>query len=394
LTGKSGKNIFVAIPRLAQTQVIDAKKRQVAASWNMNSNRKENALIPMSFRSATTISMLGICMLASAQNPSSKNAAGKSNKPIRKVSTLLLQEQIVVPNVTGRLDHFTADAKRKRLIVSALGNNSIEVIDVFTGRAMQSITGVSEPQGSLYIPEFDKLFVAGAGDGKVHIFDGATYALRSSIDIGADPDNLRYDAVSKQVYVGFGEEDGGITAIDPVTEKRTGEAFKTGGHPESFQLETSGQHIFVNVPDQGSVVESIDRKTGAVTKWPLTGLHANYALALDEEDHRLFTVTRKTPTLVVLDTNTGKEITRMRVAGECDDVYFDAARKRIYVIGAEGFISVVEQKDANHYELLENVPSSIGVRTGYFFTKRDRFYVGMPAKGSEPAQIWTYGAED
>ena len=111
------------------------------------------------------------------------------------------------------------------------------------------------------------------------------------------------------------------------------------------------------------MVESIDRKTGAVTKWPLTGLHANYALALDEEDHRLFTVTRKTPTLVVLDTNTGKEITRMRVAGECDDVYFDAARKRIYVIGAEGFISVVEQKDANHYELLENVRSSIGVRT-------------------------------
>lgn len=182
--------------------------------------------------------------------------------------------------------------------------------------------------------------------------------------------------------------------IDPVTEERVGEVFKTGGHPESFQIEASGEHIFVNVPDQGNVVESIDRKTGEVTKWPLKGLRGNYAMALNEEDHRLFTVARKAPVLVVLDTRTGKEVTRMRAAGECDDVYFDANRKRIYVIGGEGFISAIEQKDPNHCELIENVPSSIGVRTGYLFSKRDRFYVGLPAKGNEPAQIWSYEAQD
>ena len=270
----------------------------------------------------------------------------------------------------------------------------MEVIDVFAGRVIHSISGVAEPQGPLYVPEFDKLLVADAGDGKVNIFDGGTYTLRKSIDLGTDPDNVRYDTASKKVFVGFGEEDGGIAMIDPATEERVGEVFKTGGHPESFQIEASGGHIFANVPDQGNVVESIDRKTGAVTKWPLKGLKGNYAMALNEDDHRLFTITRKAPMLVVLDTQTGKEVTRMRVAGECDDVYFDANRKRIYVIGGEGFISVIEQKDPNHYELLENVPSTIGVRTGYFFTKRDRFYVGVPAKGSEPAQIWTYEAED
>jgi hypothetical protein len=98
--------------------------------------------------------------------------------------------------------------------------------------------------------------------------------------------------------------------------------------------------------------------------------------------------------MVVLDTQTGREITRLRAAGECDDVFFDASRKRIYVIGGEGFISVFQQTDPDHYKLISNVPSSIGIRTGYFFTKRDRFYVGVPAKGNEPAQIWTYEAED
>ena len=131
-----------------------------------------------------------------------------------------------------------------------------------------------------------------------------------------------------------------------------------------------------------------------VAKWPLTGLRGNYAMALNEADHRLFTVTRKTPMLVVLDTTTGKEVARLRAAGECDDVYFDEARKRIYVIGAEGFISVFQQNDPDHYELVASVPSAVGVRTGFFYAKRDRLYVGIPAKGSEPAQVWTFEAED
>jgi len=335
------------------------------------------------------ISLIGLSILAIK---GSDTAVAQSRA--RDFLPLQLEEQIPVPGVAGRLDHFSADAKRRRLFVSALGNNSLEVIDVFAGRVIHSIKGLAEPQGPLYVPEVDKLYVANAEDGKVKVYDGATYTLRKAIDFGVDPDNMRYDEDSKTVFVGFGQEEGGIAMIDPKTDERVGHVYKTGGHPESFQVEARGGHIFVNVPDAGSVVESIDRKTGAVTKWPLKGLRSNYALALDEEDHRLFTITRKTPMMVVLNTETGSEVARLRAAGECDDVYFDASRKRIYVIGAEGFISVFQQNDPDHYELVANVPSGIGIRTGYYFTRRDRFYVGVPAKGSEPAQVWTYEAED
>ena len=312
----------------------------------------------------------------------------------RDLLPLQLEEQIPVPSVAGRLDHFTADVKRKRLFVSALGNNTVEVIDVFSGRVIHSIKGLAQPQGPLYVPGFDKLYVANAEDGKVRVFDGATYTPRKTLDFGANPDNIRYDEASKTIFVGFGEDDGGIAMIDPKTDQRTGQVYKTEGHPESFQVEAGGGHIFVNVPDAGNVVESIDRKTGAVAKWPLKGLRGNYAMALNEADHRLFTISRKTPMLVVFDTESGNEVFRMRAAGECDDVFFDANRKRIYVIGGEGIISVIQQSDPNHYELVANVSSAIGIRTGYLFAKRDRFYVGVPAKASDPAQVWTYEAED
>lgn len=337
-----------------------------------------------------SLTVLAGLSLLTARNIRSTAAQNQT----RELLPLQLEEQIPVPGVAGRLDHFTADAKRRRLFVSALGNNTLEVIDVFAGRVIHSIKGLAQPQGPLYVPGVDKLYVANAEDGKVRIYDGATYTLRKTIDFGKDPDNMRYDEASKAVFVGFGEDDGGIAMIDPKTDERVGQVYKTEGHPESFQVEASGGHIYVNVPDAGFVVESIDRKSGAVTKWPLKGLRGNYAMALNEQDHRLYTITRKTPMMVVLNTENGNEVARMRVAGECDDVYFDASRKRIYVIGAEGFISVVQQNDPDHYELLANVPSGVGVRTGYFFTKRDRFYVGVPAKGSEPAQVWTYEAED
>lgn len=193
-----------------------------------------------------------------------KSAAAQTQT--RELLPLQLEEQIPVPGVAGRLDHFSADAKRRRLFVSALGNNSLEVIDVFAGRVIHSIKGLAQPQGPLYVPGVDKLYVANAEDGKVRVYDGATYTLRKTIDFGKDPDNMRYDEASKTVFVGFGEDDGGIAMINPKTDERVGQVYKTEGHPESFQIEASGGHIFVNVPDAGNVVESIDRKTGTATK--------------------------------------------------------------------------------------------------------------------------------
>src|SRR5438874_12386697 len=132
----------------------------------------------------------------------------------RERLSLQLEEQIPVPGVAGRLDHFAAVAKRRRLFVSALGNNTLEVIDVFAGRVIHSIKGLAQPQGPLYVPDVDKLYVANAEAGKVRVYDGATYTRRKTIDFGKDPDNMRYDEDSKTVYVGFGVDDGRIAMMD------------------------------------------------------------------------------------------------------------------------------------------------------------------------------------
>src|SRR5437868_8068615 len=152
---------------------------------------------------------------------------------------LLLVQEIPLPNVEGRIDHFTFDAKRKRVIGAALGNDTVEVVDTFAGRDVHSIKGAGDPQGVAYVPEFNKLFVANGTDGKLRIYDGDSFNLLNAVEIGEDADNVRYDPIEKKVYVAYGgDEGGGLAVVDAASGKRLADAAKLDAHPESFQIAT------------------------------------------------------------------------------------------------------------------------------------------------------------
>ena len=114
-----------------------------------------------------------------------------------KPAPLVLTGAIPLPGVQGRIDHLAIDPKG-RLFISALGNNSVEVLDLAAGIRTHSTTGIPKPQGVAYAQEFKKLFV-GSDEGKLYIYDGDSYRLITSLDFGDDVDNLRYDAASKHL---------------------------------------------------------------------------------------------------------------------------------------------------------------------------------------------------
>src|SRR5689334_23196905 len=91
---------------------------------------------------------------------------------------LTLKSKIELPNVNGRIDHFSFDLKGQRLFVAALGNQTVEVLDVQSARHLRSIAGLAEPQGLFYDPATNRLFAACAKDGAVKIFDGGTFQLQ------------------------------------------------------------------------------------------------------------------------------------------------------------------------------------------------------------------------
>ena len=304
---------------------------------------------------------------------------GQENSAPPSAVPLVLTGAIPLPNVKGRIDHFGFDSTQNRLFVSALGNNTEEIIGISAQAVIHSISGVPTPQGVVYSPETNKLFV-GSDKGKLYIYDGTTFDLIISIDFGDDVDNLRYDAANKRVYVGYGDEKtGAIGMVDAATNKRLDEEFKLGAHPESFQLAASGSNLYVNLPDLKQIAV-VNRSTHSITRWPLT-FEGNFPMALDEYDHRLFVATRRPPQLAVFDTGSGHLIAALPTVQDADDLYYDAARKRVYISGGEGYIGVFQQDDADHYTHLAKVHSALGARTaGYFGRGRKGFDSLLPRR--------------
>jgi DNA-binding beta-propeller fold protein YncE len=308
---------------------------------------------------------------------------------------MILTASVPLEGVKGRFDHFASG--KGRVFVSGLGNNSVEIIDLFQGTRAHEITGVPNPQGVAFSPEANKLFVA-SEKGKVYVYDGDSYKLLNTLDFDGGADNLRYDAATKRVYVGCGddEKNSAIAAIDAMTGKRTDEVYKLGGEPESFQLEKSGPNIYVNVPDLKQIV-AINRTTKELTRWTVTNLQ-NFPMALDEADHRIIVGTREPATVSIFDTTSGKMVASVPTVQDTDDLYYSAEKKRVFVPGREGAIWVYQQNDPDHYTLITKVPTVVGAGTAGYFGRQgkgfDRFYLAVSATANSNAEVRIYTLND
>jgi DNA-binding beta-propeller fold protein YncE len=306
----------------------------------------------------------------------------------QSASPLKLEKTIPLPDVQGRIDHMSIDVQGQRLFVSGLGNSTVEIIDLKSGQRAKTISKLQEPQGLLYVPSNDRLYVASDKDGTVKIFDASSLQHLKTLEYGDDADNLRYDAARQHVYVGYGS--GGLGELDLAGQKIAD--IKLDSHPESFQLEKNSPRIYVNLPKSRKIAV-IDREAKKVLATWGTGMSLNnYAMALDETDRRLFVVTRIPARLLVLDTSNGRTLQTYSAVGDCDDVFFDPARKRIYATGGEGAISVFQQQDPDNYKEIARIPTRKGARTSFFSADLGRLYVAARRQGSEPAMIQVFEA--
>jgi DNA-binding beta-propeller fold protein YncE len=308
------------------------------------------------------------------------------------------KDPIHLTKVEGRMDHLGIDVKGGRLFATAFDNHTLEVINLKTGRQIHTIADLDEPQGAFYDAANNHLFEANGGDGTVKIFDGATFQLLQTVTLDLDADNVRYDARSKHIVVGYGGEKflagkvarpggGGALAILDSAGKKVGD-IAMDAHPESFQLEKTGTRVFVNVPDKQEV-EVADLVKGTVlARWPVT-CTTNFPMALDEAHHRLFVGCRMPARLAVFDTETGKIVASPAIVEHTDDLFFDASKGRIYILG-EGFLEAWQEKDPDHYERLGRYPTPADGRTGLFVPDLGELFETIPHHGQQGAEVLVY----
>ncbi len=316
-----------------------------------------------------------------------------------KPQPLKLVQKIALPrSFQGRIDHQSVDVKGNRYFLSGLGNGTVEIVDLAGRKVLHSIPGFTMAQASLYVPETNLIFVADGESNFLNIYDGTTYQLVRSMPNLENADNLRYAPANPRygggtgsVILGYGEGATSALRIMNAEGKPLSEILLEA-HPESFQVDTTpgSFRIFVNVNELGYIAIADTNHRRVMEKWPVPGFKAIFPMAFDEKDQRLFIASRNPPALVVLDTKTGKVVTSVPGPDGSDDLWYDAAHKRLYMSAVEGVVGVFEQRDADHYELVAQIPSVPGSATSYFSSALNRLFVPAPPFGGQPAQVLVY----
>src|SRR6267142_536137 len=260
---------------------------------------------------------------------------------------LKLVQSIPLPDIDGRIDHFSIDVKGRRAFLAALAKNTIEVVDLKAGRLTRTLPGFAKPQGVRFVPELNKLFVASGVDGAVKTLDGTTLEVLHTVNVSLGADAIGYDSRPKYLYVGSGggdadKESGDLTVFSAVTGAQVA-AIETDAHAGGSVVDERGRHLYVLVPEKAQVVV-LDRETQAQTaKWTIPGIQKNVAVDLDEKNHRLFLGVRTPASVVVLDSNSGAVVASIPTVATLDGLAYDRAARRIYTSGGEGFVDVTRQ---------------------------------------------------
>jgi DNA-binding beta-propeller fold protein YncE len=309
------------------------------------------------------------------------SAHAQADPPLRLVHTTLL------PGYVGDFEHFAPDIKGNRLFLLAEDHKTVEVLDIRSGKRIHTISGFGQPHDIVYLPGPNSIIVTEGDDesGAVELVSGSTYKILNKIMLPPDVDGGVYNPVNKYYYV----ESGGqgpdakthlLSIIDTQAFKLVGEITLRGSKSEAMAIDHAGAKLYVNIrdPDEIGVVDLQTRKL--IAEWPIPDGKSENALVLDEPNRRLFSATHTPPKLFVFDIDTGKVVASLPCAINTDDMGFDRVRKRIYVTG-DGDASVFEQKDADHYVHIAEVPTGYRAKTSIFVPELNRLYLAVASKG-------------
>jgi DNA-binding beta-propeller fold protein YncE len=310
---------------------------------------------------------------------------GQEKLPLKLVVTTPM------PGFTGDFDHFGLDLKGNRLFLAAEDQKTIEVFDLRTGKRIHSIEGFGHPLTMVYLPESNRLLVTNGDTDDVAQVDCNEYKIMNTLKLGKGVDHSAFNPINKYFYVENGAAPDGkshsLAIIDTKSFKVVGEIpGLSGDSNEGMVIDRAGKKLYVNMTgsDEVGVIDLSTRQI--IDRWPLPDVHVAHAIALDEPNHRLFTATRKPPQFIVFNTDTGKVVASLPCVGVNSDMSLDIAHKRIYITGSDT-ATVIEQRDADHYEHIAEVPTAYRAKSSIFVPQLNRLYVADSGKGKPDAKL-------
>jgi YVTN family beta-propeller protein len=280
----------------------------------------------------------------------------------------------------GGWDYLTMDDSTSRLFISHA--TVCNVLDVKGKKPAGTIPDTKGIHGIALAGDLNKGFTSNGRDTSVTVFNLKTLAFIAKIKTtGNNPDAILYDPFTHRVFT-FNGRSSNSTVIDAKTNQVIG-TIPLSGKPE-FSVTDSKGKIYVNIEDK-SEVSMIDPATMKVLHtWSVSPGEEPSGLAIDVNNHRLFSVCGN-KLMIVLDADNGKVVDKLEIGERVDGVAFDPGLKRAYSSNGDGTLTVVQEVTKDTFKVLENVTTQKGARTIAINHKTHRIYLPTADFEAAPA---------
>jgi YVTN family beta-propeller protein len=253
----------------------------------------------------------------------------------------------------------------------------VNILDKKTGDSIGFIPNTTGVHGIAFDPIHQLGFTSNGRLNNVYVFNVSNNEIKTNIATGENPDAIMYDPFSKTIITCNGRSKD-LSFIDANTLQVIA-TVAVGGKPETAVSNEAGK-IFVNVEDKNEIVV-INAITHLVeAHWSIAPIESPTGLAMDIATKRLFAGGEKL--LGVINAETGKMLTTIGIGDGCDGVTFDNTTKLIFTSNGEGTMSIIKEADANHFSLVENIPTAKGARTIAIDETTHKIY--LPTANFEP----------
>lgn len=279
----------------------------------------------------------------------------------------------------GGWDFVTFDPAGQRLFIARA--DRVEVWSARTKAVVAEIGGTAGVHGVALAPELHRGFTSNGRANTVSVFDLDSLRITGTVRTGANPDAILYEPSFKRIYV-FNGRGGSATVIDAATLEVLA-TVPLGGKPEVAVADDAGR-VFVNMEDSAEIVVIDPAGLLVQARWPLKPCVEPTGLAIDAARRRLFSVcgNRK---MMVVDAVSGRIVADMPIGDGPDGVVFDGESGRAYSANGEGTLTVVRANDAEHFDVVETIPTQARARTLALDAASHRLYLVTAAFGPTPA---------
>jgi YVTN family beta-propeller protein len=276
-------------------------------------------------------------------------------------------------------DYLAVDEVNQHLFVSH--GNVVNVVDLVSEKTIATISDTKGVHGIAIANDLNKAFITDGKDNTVTIVDLKTFKLIEKIAIeGQKPDAVLYDKFSQKVFT-YNANSNDATVLDAITNKVV-KMIPLGGKPE-FSVSNTNGLIYVNIEDK-SEIKTIDATKLEVTAtWSIAPGDEPSGLAIDLETNRLFSVCGN-KLMIIVDASNGNIIKTIPIGDGCDGVAFDAKKKLVFTSNGEGTITVVKEKNANSFSVIETVKTQKGARTIAINKRTNALYLSTADFGEKP----------